>query len=97
MNGVSSRSHPELQPEVGMSLPHVIEATGAELPRATYVGAFSAALVAGDCLAEGPQRAHCKKAQYPGATHFCGCVFAIRGWSEDVVDDSSCVNECLYR
>jgi len=55
MDRVSPRSHPEFQAEkVGMSLPHVVEAAGAELPGAAYVGAFSSALVAGNGLTKVP-------------------------------------------
>lgn len=54
MDRVSSRFHPEFQAEVGMSLPHVVEAAGAELPGAAYVGTFSSALVARTGLTEAP-------------------------------------------
>lgn len=55
MDRISSRFHPEFQAEeVGMSLPHVVEAAGAELPGAAYVRAFSSALVARTGLTEAP-------------------------------------------
>lgn len=55
VNRVSSRLHPEFQAEeVGMSLSHVVEAAGAELPGATYISAFSSALIAGNGLTEAP-------------------------------------------
>lgn len=55
MDRVSPRSHPKFQAEeVGMSLPHIIEATGAELPGAAYIGALPSALIARNGLTEVP-------------------------------------------
>lgn len=52
---VSSRSHPEFQAEkVRMSLPHIIEAAGAELPSTAYVGALPSTLIAGNSLTKAP-------------------------------------------
>lgn len=54
MNRVSSWFHPVFHIEVGISLPHVVEATGAKLPGAANIGALPSALIAGDSFAESP-------------------------------------------
>ncbi|EFN73104.1 hypothetical protein EAG_04408 [Camponotus floridanus] len=47
VNRVSSWSHPKFQTEeIRMSLPHVVEATGAKLSSAANIGAFSPTLIA---------------------------------------------------
>lgn len=58
-NRISARSHPQLQSTIVLPLLHVVKATGPELSSAAYISAFSATLVAGQSLADGPERAHC--------------------------------------
>lgn len=69
-----------------MSLPHIVETASAKLPGAADIGAFSSALIARNSFAEVPQRAYCKKNQYPRMIHFSRNIRICKSMTVDKLD-----------